>query len=157
MKKALLTFLVGVLVISIAGIAFAVDKEDKVKRSVVLPVEIKEPFLAEQLALTPIVGPLNAAKYVGTTRLRGEVDPGIASQARIHSLINLVTYIAGAYLALSNPKNTASVASGAFIFLFGASIENHFFFAPYYVDKAIEFNKRQYERFNWWTVPKFSD
>lgn len=140
-KRVLVALMSGLLLVSIGAVAFAAE-EAQPKKVVVLPVELKDPMIAQTLALYPVFGPLATARYVGTNRLSIKVDPEIAARATRDALINVGTLLGGLLLTLESPL------LGSLVFVLGPFIENYFF-SFYYVEKAIEFNKKQYERFQW--------
>jgi len=143
-KKVLVSLVAGMLLVSVSMAAFGAPEEsNKVTKSVVLPIELKDPITAQTLALYPFYGPPAAAKYVGTTRLSIEVDPKIVARGRRDALINIATFFGGILIAGTSPT------LGSFIAIYGPFLENYFLFSRYYVEKAIEFNKKQYERFEW--------
>ena len=151
----MITF-VGQAALAVEAGPTPVIKKESINKSVVLPVEFKEPLTAQSLALTPIFGPLNAATYVGTNRLQEKPDPKIMSKAYTHALINLGTIALGGVLFTSGASAGSPLMTllGMFTMYWGPTIEN-VFFSSYYAKKAVEFNRKQYERFNWIT-PEFS-
>lgn len=173
MKKTIL--LLTLILVFVASLtAFAEDnnkinsKGFDINRSVTLEVEEKDPRVAYNASIIPILGPMSASNYLAYSPINWKAENSyLQKKATIQTLWNVATIAGGIALDISNNDNTDSTYDNSYYeeeddFPFGtytligvsaAMIHNHFF-GQQMAQEAVDYNKRLYARFKW-TEPKF--
>lgn len=110
--------------------------------TVSLPVELKDPYQAYSLGLIPFGGTV-AASYVGTHRFSWKTPDHLQSAANSSLLVDAAILFGGAFFSAANPSNAPAIS---FLTL-GALVGSHMlWFAPYWGDRAVDFNRSELKR-----------
>lgn len=110
--------------------------------TVSLPVELKDPYQAYSLGLIPFGGTV-AASYVGTHRLSWKTPDHLQSAANASLLMDVGILLGGGFIAAGNPSNAPAINLLTLAALVGAHV---FWFAPYWGDRAVDFNRSELQR-----------
>lgn len=120
-----------------------------VMRTTNLPIELKDPFTAYSIGLVPFYS-IGAAYYVGTTRLQWDPAPALKVSAMTQTLLDLALLGAGLYLTSRSttepPATTATFTTGGVAALAAIPLTHLWFYAPFWGQHAVEFNRKRLEQ-----------
>ena len=173
MKKTILIVLaISTFALLLSQTIFA-EMSNKAVKVVALQVKTKDPFIAYNLAIIPVFGPIAACNYLASSPITWKENiPEIKSRATTYTILNVVTIIAGVYcMTASYEEKTATTPYyvgydsppddeinipkfmiGLLLIEFVPIIENRFFGA-YCAKWTVNYNKKLYKQFNYAPPP----
>ena len=112
-------------------------------RTINLPVELKDPYMAYSIGLVPFYSAA-AATYVGTTRLSWDPPESLKTASTNQFLADL-TLLAGGIvlLGLSGPTQNPGLALASLVSFVAIPFSHSTFYGPFWGDKAAEFNRSE--------------